>query len=96
MSFLFSILCKSLPLYQAIAHTIQEQAKLPVAQIAALAQLAIFAPDAFEQKSDVIVTHLVKRVLMVPSPDMVRMPTFIRMWFNIHAYSANVTDGGKC
>jgi len=56
-----------------MAHTIEEQGELPVAQIAALTQFARFAPDTFEQKSDVIVTHLVKKVLMVPRPvDAVR------------------------
>lgn len=90
------ILCKSLTLSQSIADTIQEEATLPAAQIAALAELAMFAPDAFEQKSDVIVTHLVKRVLMVPSlADMVWMPTFICMRLNSHVYSTNITGGGK-
>ena len=42
--------------------------ELPVAYIAALTQISRFAPDAFEQKSDVIMTYLIKRVLMVPSP----------------------------
>jgi hypothetical protein len=51
-----------------MAHIIEEQGELPVAQIAALTQFARFAPDTFEQKSDVIVTHLVKKVLMVPCP----------------------------
>ncbi|KAF9559464.1 hypothetical protein CPC08DRAFT_763333 [Agrocybe pediades] len=41
---------------------------ISVAHVAALVQLARFAPDAFEQKSDVIMTYLVKRVLMIPSP----------------------------
>ncbi len=56
-----------------MAHTIEEQDELPVAQIAALTQFARFASYTFEQKSDVIVTHLVKKVLMVPCPvDAVR------------------------
>ncbi|KAG6859651.1 hypothetical protein C0993_003645, partial [Termitomyces sp. T159_Od127] len=36
--------------------------------IAALAQVARFAPAAFEHKSDVITTFLLKKVLMVPVP----------------------------
>lgn len=39
-----------------------------VARIAALAQLARFAPDAFEHKSDVIMAYLLKQILMIPSP----------------------------
>lgn len=39
-----------------------------MAQIAALGQLAGLCPDGFEQKSDVIVTYLVKKVLMAPCP----------------------------
>jgi len=39
-----------------------------VAQIAVLSQLAILCPDAFEHKSDVIMSYLVKKVLMAPSP----------------------------
>ncbi|KAF8156995.1 armadillo-type protein [Crassisporium funariophilum] len=42
-------------------------AALPVSHVAALVQLARFAPDAFEQRSDVIMTYLIKRILMVPS-----------------------------
>lgn len=43
-----------------------------MAQIAALSQLSRYCPDAFEQKSDIIVNYLVKKVLMVPKPaDMV-------------------------
>jgi sister-chromatid-cohesion protein PDS5 len=50
-----------------------KQAILPVCYISALAQLARFAPEAFEQKSDVIMAFLVKRILMLPSPvDAVR------------------------
>jgi sister chromatid cohesion protein PDS5 len=41
---------------------------LPVAHIAALTQLVRFAPDAFEQKSEIIMTYLSKRILMVPIP----------------------------
>lgn len=45
-----------------------------VAPIAALAQVARFAPAAFEHKSDVITTFLLKKVLMVPvPPDPVRL-----------------------
>ncbi|KAG6901443.1 hypothetical protein C0995_011956 [Termitomyces sp. Mi166 len=44
------------------------------APIAALAQIARFAPAAFEHKSDVITTFLLKKVLMVPTPpDPVRL-----------------------
>ncbi|PPQ70235.1 hypothetical protein CVT25_011295 [Psilocybe cyanescens] len=54
---------------ESIAENIDsEEPSLPVAQIAALVQLVKFTPDAFEQKSDVIMTYLIKRVLMVPSP----------------------------
>ncbi|KAH9477762.1 Sister chromatid cohesion protein pds5 [Psilocybe cubensis] len=54
---------------ESIATNIEsDEPELPVAQIAALVQLVKFAPDAFEQKSDVIITYLIKRVLMVPSP----------------------------
>ena len=50
-----------------------KQAILPVCYFSALAQLARFSPGAFEQKSDVIMGFLVKRVLMPPSPvDAVR------------------------
>ncbi|KAF9527490.1 cohesin-associated protein Pds5 [Crepidotus variabilis] len=51
---------------ESIANTIEEESELPMEHISALTQVARFAPDAFEQKSDVIVTHLVKKVLMVP------------------------------
>ncbi|GLB39171.1 putative cohesin-associated protein pds5 [Lyophyllum shimeji] len=37
-----------------------------VAHIAALVQVARFAPEAFEEQSDVIMTFLLKEVLMVP------------------------------
>ncbi|KAF8907524.1 armadillo-type protein [Mucidula mucida] len=39
-----------------------------VAHISALAQFSLFAPDAFEAKSDVITEFLVKHLLMQPSP----------------------------
>ncbi|EIN08867.1 hypothetical protein PUNSTDRAFT_67344 [Punctularia strigosozonata HHB-11173 SS5] len=39
-----------------------------VAYVAVLQQLAHMAPDAFEQKSDVIIAHLLKEVLMAPCP----------------------------
>ena len=39
---------------------------LPVAHVAALTQLVRFAPDAFEQKSEIIMTYLSKRILMIP------------------------------
>ncbi|KAF7350447.1 Sister chromatid cohesion protein pds5 [Mycena venus] len=38
-----------------------------VAHVAVLAQFARFAPDAFEHKSDVLTTFLVKELLMVPT-----------------------------
>ena len=45
-----------------------------VAHIAALAQLAKLAPDAFENKSDVIMAFLLKEVLMTHGThDPVRM-----------------------
>ena len=41
-----------------------------VAHVAVLAQLSLRAPDAFEQKSDVIMAYLVKQVLRsVPDED---------------------------
>lgn len=46
----------------------KSQTTVSVAHVAALVQMAIYAPDAFEQKSDVIMTYLVKRILMIPSP----------------------------
>ncbi|KAK0211511.1 armadillo-type protein [Armillaria fumosa] len=42
--------------------------ELLVAHIAALAQFALLAPDAFESKSDVVTEFLVKKLLMVPQP----------------------------
>ena len=60
-----------------------KQAILPVCYISALAQLARFSPEAFEQKSDVIMAFLVKRILMLPSPvDAVR--DFFCAHFQIH------------
>ncbi|KAJ7039761.1 armadillo-type protein [Mycena alexandri] len=38
-----------------------------VAHVAALAQFARFAPDAFEHRSDVLIEFLLKRLLMVPT-----------------------------
>ncbi|CAA7268353.1 unnamed protein product [Cyclocybe aegerita] len=54
---------------ESIADAISETKdnSLPVGHIASLAQLARFASDVFETKSDVIITYLVKRVLMTPS-----------------------------
>ncbi|KAJ3508895.1 hypothetical protein NLJ89_g5509 [Agrocybe chaxingu] len=54
---------------ESIADAISETKddSLPVGHIASLAQLARFALSAFEAKSDVIITHLVKRVLLTPS-----------------------------
>ncbi|KAG7446844.1 cohesin-associated protein Pds5 [Guyanagaster necrorhizus] len=44
--------------------------ELLIAHIAALAQFALLAPDAFESKSDVITEFLVKELLMIPQlPD---------------------------
>ncbi|KAF5383320.1 hypothetical protein D9615_004981 [Tricholomella constricta] len=41
-----------------------------VAHVAVLAQIARFAPEAFEHQSDVIMTFLLKQILMVPTlPD---------------------------
>ena len=45
-----------------------KHAILPLCYVSALAQLARFATEAFEQKSDVIMSFLVKRILMLPSP----------------------------
>jgi sister chromatid cohesion protein PDS5 len=47
-----------------------KNAVLPVAHVAALTQLVRFAPDAFEQKSDIIMTYLSKRILMMPIPSV--------------------------
>ncbi|KAK0480865.1 armadillo-type protein [Armillaria novae-zelandiae] len=48
----------------------EASSELLVAHIAALAQFALLAPDAFESKSDVITEFLVKKLLMVPQlPD---------------------------
>jgi sister-chromatid-cohesion protein PDS5 len=45
-----------------------------VAHITVLAQFAKLAPDAFENKSDIISAFLLKEVLMSPSPpDPVRL-----------------------
>ncbi|OBZ77502.1 Sister chromatid cohesion protein pds5 [Grifola frondosa] len=46
-----------------------------VAHISVLAQLALKAPDAFEQKSDVIMAFLLKQVLMKPQSDLDQMDT---------------------
>lgn len=54
---------------QSIAEAMEDaDSELPVSYVAALAQLARFAPDAFEQKSDVFMPYLIKRVIMLPSP----------------------------
>jgi len=53
---------------EKISNSLSEtEPSLLVARIAALAQIARYAPDAFEQKSDVIVSFLLKNVLMVPT-----------------------------
>ncbi|KAF8634850.1 hypothetical protein AX17_004098 [Amanita inopinata Kibby_2008] len=44
----------------------EEDSAALVARVAALSQLARHAPDAFEQKSDVIMSFLLKNILMVP------------------------------
>lgn len=54
-----------------------EDAVTNIANIAALGQLARFAPDAFEQKSDVIMTYIVNHILMVPTP-VVSIKSFCR------------------
>ncbi|KAF8726601.1 hypothetical protein AX14_007667 [Amanita brunnescens Koide BX004] len=52
---------------ESISNSLSEtEPSALVARIAALAQIARYAPDAFEQKSDVIVSFLLKNVLMVP------------------------------
>lgn len=49
---------------QSIADGLADvDAEKLVAHIAVLAQLALRAPDAFEQKSDVVTAFLVKQVL---------------------------------
>ena len=40
---------------------------MTLAHISVLAEFAKLAPDAFEHKSDIIMTFLLKRVLMVPT-----------------------------
>jgi len=51
---------------------------MTVAHISVLAEFAKFAPDAFEHKSDVIMTFLLKQVLMVPtSPDPVSFSSVV-------------------
>ncbi|KAK0446041.1 armadillo-type protein [Desarmillaria tabescens] len=56
---------------ESIADGLAEASpELLVAHIAALAQFALLAPDAFESKSDVITEFLVKKLLMIPQlPD---------------------------
>lgn len=49
---------------QSIAGSLEDvDAEKLIAHIAVLAQLALRAPDAFEQKSDVVTAFLVKQVL---------------------------------
>lgn len=66
---------------QSIADAMEDaDTELPVAHIAALAEMSRFAPDVFEKKSEVVMTYLIKRVLMVPSPvDPVRWSLGILM-----------------
>jgi sister chromatid cohesion protein PDS5 len=55
----------------------QADPELLVAHIIVLAQIAKFAPDAFEHNSDVIMAFLVKQVLMEPiTPDSVCFDPF--------------------
>src|SRR5947209_17525608 len=55
--------------FQSIAERLSTaQPDLLVAHTAVLAQFARLAPDAFERKSDVLMTFLIKKLLMVPSP----------------------------
>jgi sister-chromatid-cohesion protein PDS5 len=55
--------------FQSIAEKLSTaQPELLVAHTAVLAQFARLAPDAFERKSDVLMTFLIKKLLMVPSP----------------------------
>ncbi len=54
---------------QSLADSLEDAPpNLLVAHISALAQFSLFAPDAFEAKSDVITEFLVKHLLMQPSP----------------------------
>lgn len=53
---------------ESIASGISDGSDVPVARIAALAQFARYAPDAFESKSEVIMTFLLKRIFMIPTP----------------------------
>ncbi|KAF8999911.1 ARM repeat-containing protein [Hymenopellis radicata] len=54
---------------ESLADSLEDASPdLLVAHISALAQFSLFAPDAFESKSDVITQFLVKQLLMQPSP----------------------------
>lgn len=55
---------------QSIARGLPEaDPELLIAHVTVLAQLTLKSPDAFEQKSDVIMAFLLKQVLMVARPD---------------------------
>lgn len=58
--------------YQSIADALPgAHPYLLAAHMAVLAQLALRAPDAFEQKSDVVTSFLIKKVLMKsPEPSV--------------------------
>ncbi|KIM42318.1 hypothetical protein M413DRAFT_444743 [Hebeloma cylindrosporum] len=77
-------------LVESIASKMKnKQAPLPpVCYISALAQIARFSPDAFEQKSDVIMGFLIKRILMLPSPPDPEDPNQEIEWVE----DANISD----
>jgi len=73
----------------------EQQSDLPIAHVAALSQMARFAPDAFEQKSDVVMTYLVKRIIMIPSPvDAVSVTDLSRTLhlIQVHKFKASEDD----
>lgn len=58
---------------QTMADALPEaEPELLVAHVAVLAQLALRAPDAFEQRSDVITAFILKQILMKKTEPSVR------------------------
>ena len=60
------------PCHQSIADALPSaDADLLAAHMAVLAQLALRAPNAFEQKSDVVTSFLIKKILLKsPEPNV--------------------------
>ena len=55
--------------FQSISERLPEaDAELRLAHVAALSVFAYMAPDAFEQRSDTIISFLLTKVLMTPAP----------------------------